>query len=61
MLVFRILTTVFVGISFLTGIMKNIVLFNHDDSSPTDTKHTIMWSIWSILWRSFVIVSVWVI
>lgn len=59
MLVLRILSTVFVGISFITGIIKNIVMLNDEDR--TNVPATMGWSIYSIAWRVLIIVSIWLI
>lgn len=62
MLVFRILATVFVGISVITGLMKNIVMFaSGDNVEDVKAGAIIGWSLWSLLWRAFVIVAIWVI
>lgn len=54
MLVFRILATVFVGISVLSAFIKNMSLFN-------EWKQFIPWTIWSLSWRAFVITAIWLI
>ena len=59
MLVFRILATVFVGISCFTCFIKNVVFFK-DDEKYQLAKVSI-WTIYGWLWRAFVIVSLWVI
>ena len=62
MLVFRILATVFVGISVITGLLKNIVIFcDKEDTEKINLGAVFGWCAWSILWRAFVIVAIWVI
>ena len=55
MLVFRILGTIFVGISCLTAFSKNINIFT--DSN----KLVVMSTLYSWLWRALVIVALWII
>ena len=58
MLVFRILGTVFVGISILTMLFKNAGLATDDD---LNIKLFSLWSVWGLAWRAFVIVALWMI
>ena len=58
MLVFRILSTVFVGLSVFTGLVKNIAFFK---DSKNDLLNVSIWSIYSLAWRALVIVSIWII
>ena len=61
MLVFRILATVLVGISFITGLLKNLVMFcGRKDTEPA-LGVCIGFSVWSIIWRAFVIVAIWIV
>lgn len=58
MLIFRILATIFVGLSCITCFLKNISIFS-------DWKHpyreTILFTNYGWLWRAFVIVAIWII
>lgn len=54
MLAFRIIATVLMSISVITGITKNASCFEEENT-------VIFSSLWSILWRAFVIVAIWVI
>ena len=58
MLVLKILATIFVSISLITGIMKNASVC---DNADTSTLTFIIISLYSILWRALVIVALWVI
>ena len=58
MLVFRILTTVFISISIFTALLKNIAVINDKEAQ---VGATVFYCLWSVLWRAFVIVAVWVI
>lgn len=55
-MVFRILATIFIGFSVITSMLKNIVTFR-DSSYGT----TVSIMLWSIAWRAFCIVAVWII
>jgi hypothetical protein len=59
MLVFRILGTIFVGLSCLTAMFKNINIFGGRNSS--DDWFVAGTTVWGWLWRAFVIVALWVI
>ena len=59
MLVFRVLATIFIGISCLTAIIKNINIFGGD--TGTHDVVVIMSTAWGWLWRAFVIVALWLI
>lgn len=61
MLVFRILVTVFVGISIITGLLKNLVMFCGDKEKEPKLGACIGFSLWSLIWRSFVIVAIWIV
>ena len=62
MLVFRILATVFVGLSVITGFFKNCAMFvDKNGDELKSVKGLIFFSAWSILWRAFVIVALWII
>lgn len=61
MLVFRILATVFVSLSVITGLSKNLVLFASGEKKEVKIGSLIGWSIWSLLWRAFVITAIWLI
>ncbi len=58
MLALKILGTIFVSISIITGISKNAELCNNEDISKLSF---IVISLYSILWRALVIVALWVI
>lgn len=58
MLALRILGTIFVSISVITGISKNAYLCEENNNS---TLSFIVVSLYSILWRALVIVALWVI
>ena len=59
MLVFKILGTIFLGLSCLTAMFKNINIFGGRNSS--DDWFVIGTTVWGWLWRAFVIVALWVI
>ena len=59
MLVFRILATVFVGISCITAFIKNICVYYNE--GKFDDACIIATSIYGWLWRAFVIVALWLI
>ena len=62
MLAIRIIATVLLGISVITGIFKNICcegLLNEDN--PPLVRRVALFSLWSVLWRAFVIVSIWIL
>lgn len=54
-LVFKIVMTVLIGISYLTGLSKNVLIFADNNSLAP----VIGWSLWSIAWRTFIIVAIW--
>ena len=56
-LAFKIIATVLVGFSYLTGLSKNVLIF----ADNNNVFHFIGWSLWSIMWRTFVIVTIWII
>ena len=58
MLVFRILATVFLGISCLTSPLKNICIFAGKEH---EIKDVCVWTIYGWLWRAFCIVAIWLI
>lgn len=59
MLVFRILATIFMGISCVTALVKNINIYagrgEHSDVT------VIISTIYGWAWRAFVIVAIWLI
>lgn len=61
MLIFRILATIFIAISLITGILKSICFFEDTSQLPQDKKYKayIIIFIYSILWRALVIVALW--
>lgn len=59
MLAFRILGTIFVGISVFTGILKNFGAL--DTTDETSFIVNCLVSVWSVCWRTFVIVALWLI
>ena len=60
MVAFRIVSTVLLGLSYFSGFIKNYALA-HWDSNEVRWSLFIKLNIWSILWRSFIIVSIWII
>ena len=57
MLVFKILSTVFLGISFLTALLKNIALF---DGTLNGARNSIVISVfYSFAWRVLAILTIW--
>ena len=55
MLVFRILGTVFTGLSCVSCFFKNINIFSKSDKS------VIVATVYGWLWRALVIVALWII
>lgn len=55
MLALRIIATVLVSISVITGIVKDVGTIETNDTA------LLFAMLWSILWRAFVIVALWVI
>lgn len=55
MLVLKILATIFVAISFITAYTKNQTLFEGEN------KAILLTTLWGWLWRTFVIVVIWLI
>ena len=58
MLIFRILATVIMGLSCITCFLKNISIFStweHPD------RNVILWTIYGLIWRAFVIITLWII
>lgn len=62
MLVFRIIATCFVGLSVFTSFLKNCTIFKDivDDDSRL-VRRVGGWTLYSWLWRAFVIVALWII
>lgn len=58
MLVFRIIATVFMGLSCITCFFKNISIFSDWKHA---TRDVLMISIYGWIWRAFVIVALWLI
>jgi type III secretory pathway component EscR len=54
MLAMRILATIFIGISVITGLIKNYESIN-------EVCPIIIIDTYSTLWRAFIIVTIWVI
>ncbi len=59
MLALRIIATVLLGISCVTGFCKNILSLREGDNYWT--KAIILSSLWGWLWRAFIIVVVWLL
>ena len=55
-MVFRIIATVLLGLSFITGGFKNLAVLGE-----CKTGTVIAWTIYSIAWRAFVITAIWLI
>lgn len=55
MLVLKILATLFLAISFITAYTKNSSLFEGEKKAIAAT------TLWGWLWRTFVIVVIWVL
>ena len=60
MLIFRILGTVLVGISCITSFLKNCLIFKEFDDTRL-VRNVSGWTLYSWLWRAFIIVALWVI
>lgn len=60
MLAFRIFATIFMGISIITAVLKDTVVFESVDTVPSFFAKMIIYG-YSALWRSFVIVAIWLI
>ncbi len=58
MLVFKILSTIFLGISVVTALFKNATVLVKDDQNLF---LYILFSIYSVAWRTLVIVTIWII
>ena len=58
MLALKILGTIFVSISLITGVSKNACLCEENNNS---TLSFIIVSLYSVLWRALVIVALWVV
>lgn len=58
MLVLKIISTVFVGISCITTVLKNLIIV-HDNE--VNTVGFILATLYSLLWRALVIVTIWVV
>ena len=54
----RIVATVFVGVSCLTALIKNIFIF---DRSVYTLKNIFLSTLYGWLWRAFVLVAIWLI
>ena len=62
MVAFRIVSTVLLGISCITCFFKSWALVSYGEQySHPNFKHFIYILLWGLLWRSFVIVAIWVI
>ena len=55
MLALAILSTIFLGLSCITALIKNEQMLPHEDVA------FIGWTVYSLLWRSLAIVSIWVL
>lgn len=55
-MVFRIIATVLLGLSFISGGFKNLAVLGE-----SKTVTVIAWTIYSIAWRAFVITAIWLI
>lgn len=55
-MVFRIIATVLLGLSFITGGFKNLVVL-----AGCKTGTIIAWMFYSVAWRAFVITAIWLI
>ena len=58
MLALRIIATVILGISCITSALKNISIFG---GTPREFTYITYTTLYSWLWRAFIIVVVWVI
>jgi hypothetical protein len=62
MLVFRIIATIFVTFSVITSILKNMFVFGDVNTSTIQYfGRFIFASLYSVLWRAFVITAIWLI
>lgn len=61
MLVFRILGTIFVGLSCITTMIKNANCFSQGHDKNIEKMLTWIATVWGWLWRAFVIVALWLI
>jgi len=60
-MVFRILGTIFMGLSFISMAIKNASVASSTEDNPTSVTTFIGLSTWGILWRTFIIVALWLI
>ena len=60
-MVFRILGTIFMSLSFLSMAIKNASVASSTEDNPTGVTTFIGLSTWGILWRAFIIVALWLI
>jgi hypothetical protein len=62
MLVFRVLATIFVALSIITSLLKNILVF-YDEGSQSIKRFGmfVFTNLYSVLWRAFVITAIWLI
>ena len=58
MLVFKILSTIFLGISVVTALFKNATVLDRDGQNLFIY---ILLSLYSVAWRTLVIVTIWII
>lgn len=60
MLALKIIATIFVVISFTTSFTKNVNIFEDRQEKNFNTKAIIISTIYGWLWRTLVIVALWV-
>ena len=60
-MIFRILGTILVSLSFLSMAIKNASVAASTEDNSTGVITFISLSTWGILWRAFIIVALWLI
>lgn len=58
MLIFRIIATVLLSLSLMCAPIKNILIFK---DTRKEVRNALIGTLWSLLWRAFVIVAIWII
>lgn len=61
MLVFKVISTVLLALSACWSICKNCYILDKQENAVFPPIVWLVWIGWSLIWRAFVIVSVWLI
>jgi len=62
MLALRILATIFVGISFITALIKNINVFQRSyDSRKKEDRYILVSTLYGWSWRIIVLITIWTV